>query len=679
MKETARYDGTVKESRSVDEMEEFKYKPLDRTTREIRLLRFVNMPHDNRPIEIELIHRSLQDPGEYSPLSYNWGNAADQEVIIVNDSIRKVPKSLVSLLRAVWKAFPDGEESDLWWADAICINQDDSEEKSHQVQMMGSIYQSGGITFGYLGPSEDDHLVLELLHAIGDIWAVECRKALGVRWLNRNPHPNFGNWMRKYPKFWERNCAGEVPNKYWYAFRKFLELPYWSRIWIFQEIILSRNFGLLYGKSAILFMTLMYTGAWLQEIRKHQWAVFGGLIDPFLWKCFISGSIFKLTVTERLRYGLALHWDKQETIDLRLVYICYDLLATDPRDKIFGLLGLMQTKLTADYTKSARDVYCSFVQAWESEMDDLSILTLAGLNFRLKDWPGLRLPSWVPNWIDYAQPNRQGPLNLFIGPNEGHQASLGFPKRTVRYSDPWSSLFVSGIVCDTVDELIPEWPVPGHEDDLLQWIENFKLKEKVYTKTGIPFLQIIFRTVFLNKHLGIGLLDINEEKTHSLAMAFLCALLKKQIDTHGLKKALEEHLPLLGLDPGSEFGVSYQQNVFPNAKAIPQLPQWLNAQIALQFRENNVMETALPVSKQIMSLQHRRLFVTKSGYIGLAIATEKEDLVAVIAGCNVPVLLRREESYYVLIGVCFVLGLMEGEAGEIAARDETKIQELEIR
>jgi hypothetical protein len=40
------------------------------------------------------------------------------------------------------------------WADAICINQSDVEEKTEQVRMMGDIYEAAQIVVIWLGPEE---------------------------------------------------------------------------------------------------------------------------------------------------------------------------------------------------------------------------------------------------------------------------------------------------------------------------------------------------------------------------------------------------------------------------------------------------------------------------------------------------------------------------------------------
>lgn len=54
------------------------------------------------------------------------------------------------------------------------------------------------------------------------------------------------------------------------------------------------------------------------------------------------------------------------------------------------------------------------------------------------------------------------------------------------------------------------------------------------------------------------------------------------------------------------------------------------------------------------------------------------DFVCLLAGCRVPVVLRRVETHYILLGSCLVIGLMEGEAHEAAEKGKLWWQEFEI-
>ncbi len=62
---------------------------------------------------------------------------------------------------------PEGESRRRLWADQICINQKDVEEKNSQVVMMGDIYRNARRTLIWIGQGDEDvTAVVELLHAM---------------------------------------------------------------------------------------------------------------------------------------------------------------------------------------------------------------------------------------------------------------------------------------------------------------------------------------------------------------------------------------------------------------------------------------------------------------------------------------------------------------------------------
>lgn len=57
---------------------------------------------------------------------------------------------------------------------------------------------------------------------------------------------------------------------------------------------------------------------------------------------------------------------------------------------------------------------------------------------------------------------------------------------------------------------------------------------------------------------------------------------------------------------------------------------------------------------------------------------QEGDLVCVIGNCRVPLLLWRVDSHYEFVSTCFVLGLMDGEVGEMVKSGEIE-QQFEIQ
>ncbi len=133
------------------------YKSLNPAQQEIRLLRIEpGASADSlEALKCELVTESLLQLKEpYYAVSYVWGDPADTEPIHVNGLEFQVTRNLAAFLR--WYRTDHMWPRKLMWADAVCIDQGNIDERNSQVQMMGSIYRSAKTTFSWLGPTADD-------------------------------------------------------------------------------------------------------------------------------------------------------------------------------------------------------------------------------------------------------------------------------------------------------------------------------------------------------------------------------------------------------------------------------------------------------------------------------------------------------------------------------------------
>lgn len=112
------------------------------TENEIRLLK-ISPGFEEEPLCCSLEPISLNDNAPYTALSYCWGDANDRADITVNGQHTSVTRNLENALRHMRNV----DQSTVVWADALCINQQDSTEKSVQVQLMGDIYAKGMLKF----------------------------------------------------------------------------------------------------------------------------------------------------------------------------------------------------------------------------------------------------------------------------------------------------------------------------------------------------------------------------------------------------------------------------------------------------------------------------------------------------------------------------------------------------
>ncbi|KAK7920002.1 HET-domain-containing protein [Apiospora marii] len=87
----------------------------------------------------------------YTALSYVWGNPVPVESIALTGCDVGIIANLAQALRDVRHT----SRAVVLWADALCINQQDTKERSHQVWIVGDIYRSAVSTIIYLGPLEE--------------------------------------------------------------------------------------------------------------------------------------------------------------------------------------------------------------------------------------------------------------------------------------------------------------------------------------------------------------------------------------------------------------------------------------------------------------------------------------------------------------------------------------------
>lgn len=127
------------------------YRPLDTINQEIRLLR-VGAGYDDEPVNCRLQHVKLDSIPRcaYETISYVWGNRRVRSTIYIEGRPLDVPASSARVL----KAMRQGKRDRLLWIDAVCINQDDIQERNAQVAIMADIYANTSRTLVWLGESD---------------------------------------------------------------------------------------------------------------------------------------------------------------------------------------------------------------------------------------------------------------------------------------------------------------------------------------------------------------------------------------------------------------------------------------------------------------------------------------------------------------------------------------------
>jgi hypothetical protein len=158
------------------DVQPFVHQPLSAPNRQIRLVRMVGAGDngredilDHNPIrcsvdvyDIDVIVDdfgvtgcSIRCPREqvtYTALSYTWGEEHPLQAILVNDRSFNIRTSLYQFLE-IWRAQDDS--GGLLWVDQLCIDQEDLNERSQQVQLMSPIYAEAKEVHAWLGPATE--------------------------------------------------------------------------------------------------------------------------------------------------------------------------------------------------------------------------------------------------------------------------------------------------------------------------------------------------------------------------------------------------------------------------------------------------------------------------------------------------------------------------------------------
>ena len=95
---------------------------------------------------------AIENAPAYYALSYTWGTPTEKKEILLNGEQFWVQPNLESTLRHFRSKFCPF----YLWADAICINQADNDERSHQVMLMGQIYEKARAVEAWLGEASFD-------------------------------------------------------------------------------------------------------------------------------------------------------------------------------------------------------------------------------------------------------------------------------------------------------------------------------------------------------------------------------------------------------------------------------------------------------------------------------------------------------------------------------------------
>lgn len=338
------------------------------------------------PISVTLSVHPLTALPEYDALSYVWGTEKSPNRALVNGCPLEITENLDLALRYL------RQESGcrVLWVDALAIDQGYLEERNHQVQLMRSIYSLAARVLVWLGPAAgQSDLVMSYV--------------------------NNGN-----------EIAEEDLMPFAFATMNLLKRPWFWRVWVIQEVTFaSQDPIVLCGtdKTTLSLLTSKITticDAETLETWPRRWLESHMLTTSS--SSFLRSFSILLVEARRLsvlslrvkHFATIIHGTKKsQSVPISfLMSHTLHFLATDPRDKIYGLFGMYEmnegakSKVLPDYSKSIGRVFTEVMEVMirEGSVHGYGIWPLhTKFRHELDD-----IPSWVPDLRTANDFSRQG-------------------------------------------------------------------------------------------------------------------------------------------------------------------------------------------------------------------------------------------------------------------------------
>ncbi|KAH7176054.1 heterokaryon incompatibility protein-domain-containing protein [Dactylonectria macrodidyma] len=669
--------------------EYYQHQPLP-THRYIRVLRLQPNPSRDAELRCSLVPVSLDESPKYWALSYTWDAQAPSHPIICQKGGSIAKLDITPNCAAALRQLRDTTEERTLWVDGICINQASLQERSGQVALMGEIYLAAEQVVVWLGESDPaSKQAIDLLKRIGDLNIVHSitqdasKDPIDLEARRRAREQVHAN---------ARELTKDTEDKISPLFRR----NWFHRMWTVQEVVLPTGpkVEVYCGDSSIDWLTLWLATDVLSSIKYKL----GDWEPAIRLQRYLSQMMTRHREPELKRMmnsipGLELDL----TISLLLIF-CRPKLATDPKDKVYALYGLLNyfgVELSKpDYEKPLAEIYAEITAA--SIKHDKNLFAL---NYVASDSRRSGLPSWVPDWSDigWEQGDPRGPVT------RGRFAASGSAEPRWKFTSNPQELIVYGKVVGTViyraDSFVltplPSIPELTQRDATGRIIVSESLRNtyniyKIMKEwVGVAYragsyptgenLDNALKTTLLN--------DYPSNNADPRANGFHEWLASMRATEAELTVKAAPLAMLLGATPVPQVGLrTVVGALFRPSRYLAkreQRRQQVENDVPIELRTMLAMTVnrgwGYHSLAQLVSAR-KSFFRTDGGYFGTAPdmfpdSLQSGDVVALVAGLAMPVVLRKVESGFHLVSHCYVHGMMYGDVWE---RVEGQIDELTL-
>lgn len=568
--------------------------------------------------------------GDYMALSYTWGDPSKTSEIFVNGVSIRATQNVEACLR-VLRDKPYIRKGWKIWIDALCINQADIVERGKQVGRMRLVYSKAWTPILWLGDTEEDSDgAMELIRLLAETYNMRDQANALTQALDRDPRL-FG--------------VGR-----WRSLHQLATRRYWSRLWILQEAAMGRDdMPVLCGRHTLpwidisrAFCLLQKTDEVIEKFIKGELEAAGLEFKLSIWATFYT--VGEIQMLQDVQIGHC------RTNLYRLLNLGRTVHASDPKDKVYGFLNLMDANLTAlikpDYTASIVDIYTDFAKATIHASGSLDVIR------HCYPSSNRELPSWIPDWTVEVTATA---LTISNTPFTASGSSMANP----RYLNNSKLMSCRGFQVDDIDGMGCMWSKGWSSESVVPTIGSgnpYGCNEAV--RDALWKTMVVGRNTYSE--------PLNEDYSSLLATPTLG---EAQFDADDpMRQLITSNIfdwCVSFLQGNSAFKICGREvsDYFVDGSRSGANIDRVHLRDALMQRDRVIL--------------YRRLITTKRGYVGMALETiRRDDVIYVLLGCSVPVVLRPVGEHFEFVGECYIHGIMEGEAMEWLTTEECQLENI---
>lgn len=702
------------------------YKALDPHLPEIRVLKLLPSASFDARLECRLVHRALHgDSDGYEALSYVWGGNKFTAEITLNNEPYSITPNLEIALRHLRQ--PSAERT--LWVDALCINQHDLVERSRQVLLMKDIYAHCTVDLAWMltqsewepqkRTAEPQKRTAEPQKRTQEpqkraIGAQKRAIAAQKRTTNPDQHTTKIDTIKqafeliKKISFKDAETLARmrdgpfiggnrdaVPGEFLLTVSEQLTFimafggrSIYHRVWTMQEFAYAPKLKLVAGPHELDWDVMAaFLGDRPYADAFH--AAFGHHGGGRALDLFFKGAV-------------KVHDQRRVVCDGTYKSTLLDVLArfqqnqaTDPRDCVYGILGLVteQHGIVVDYTKSAAQVFLEAVLSIIDAQKNLDIICQTAWMASPREENPHELPSWVPDFSAFVSSDaHRGILFAQRGIYASGREYLSAPCRPINNQFLPIKAVVLG--CFSGDYTLQftrnTWSsVEEYREGLARKI--YGRKDRLSPELGAPFEWL------KESGLGVDILDgeIRYGRTGETAIRAYWRTLLTDCGAYPIKRLSEKEIlqtddafkSILGFLK-DKLGVSTSEEA-DKKRDDTEEPRKQSKKRSDEVTDETMLGLweSMPENASTMWLrnyQTRTFLVTENGLYTMVRDAMAGDTIVAVEGAKVPLILRKQQSHdgvetYSFVGTAYVHGYMDGEALDLVETGELHEEEILLR